>query len=623
MTKKVIITISQDGTGNNKTDDSPSGNQSNVAKLHGMVQADYSFDISKNAKNVTNEISKLEGNEGSQEAFDNFIAQKTTSTEDTLHIKLYQDGVGSGPDGFINTVEGGTGLGTADRVKALKDAITAIKTAYGDDVEIELNAIGFSRGAVAVKQLLNELSDQYPNGEIHLNNVMLFDPVASIGVALTDTHLDMELHAPAMADENTNITEFYAANEYRNTFPLTAYQSDNVMRQLFPGAHSQVGGGYSSDILAAGSLAGAMNALSKGENKIEFEEPSVGDAVRMRLYNAIIDSPELIRTLLVDSRITSDNALHPGNESFVFEWDQNHQFDEPTGHRRIINEQESLSDDPLREVVSNAFDTLVSNDTAPSPSYIDTMGKVYLSDISLESIDSQGYQRIILPENMPELSDDLECALHDFAVKVQDLSERMEQARESADNPLTDAEIMSMASREFAEISREFSAEAGDDESADIACNLVKEVAGRFGVTDAIISHEEIERTQAEELAQDRAERAAVLDLMSSETGLQNAIDSGDGWDIAREGAGFVSSLDDYADVFYDDNNSSTEDGFLKESQEAILDGIEHGIGLGQAIDDGDGWEIAQSTTQLLACCLPRDLALMPIRHVRMRGLFE
>jgi hypothetical protein len=88
MTKKIIMTISQDGTANNKTTATPSGNQTNVAKLHEMVQADISFDISKNAKNITDEISEIGGaTEGSQKAFDDFVAQKQIGTEDTYHKK--------------------------------------------------------------------------------------------------------------------------------------------------------------------------------------------------------------------------------------------------------------------------------------------------------------------------------------------------------------------------------------------------------------------------------------------------------------------------------------------------------------------------------------------------------
>gem|GEM_PF-1080542 len=96
------------------------------------------------------------------------------------------------------------------------------------------------------------------------------------------------------------------------------------------------------------------------------------------------------------------------------------------------------------------------------------------------------------------------------------------------------------------------------------------------------------------------AEREAELDLMGSEIALRDAINSGDGLDIAREGAGYLSSLDNRNDVFLNDNNPATEDGFLEQSGEAILSGIEHGIGLGQAIDDGDGWEIAGNSIDLL-----------------------
>lgn len=101
------------------------------------------------------------------------------------------------------------------------------------------------------------------------------------------------------------------------------------------------------------------------------------------------------------------------------------------------------------------------------------------------------------------------------------------------------------------------------------------------------------------EAAQQQAPKADLnkefLNLMQSELNLRDAINTGNGWDIAREGAGFISGLDDYADAL-------PGGGFLDESRgsEAILDGIEHGIGLGQAIDEGDGWGIAGNSTDLL-----------------------
>ena len=96
--------------------------------------------------------------------------------------------------------------------------------------------------------------------------------------------------------------------------------------------------------------------------------------------------------------------------------------------------------------------------------------------------------------------------------------------------------------------------------------------------------------TEAEQAA---ANRGAELDVMHSEIDLRDALDSGDGLDIAREGLGYLSSLDDYRDTVF-------QDGFIGDSREAMVDGLEHGIGLGQAIDDGDGWEIADNSVDLL-----------------------
>jgi hypothetical protein len=565
-----------------------------------MAQADRSFDISE----LNNDLIKTEaedlksGQEGNKDDLTSFLSTVNPTDDTPANIKLYQAGVGSGPDGFDTTIEGGTGAGTAARVKALKEAIVAIRTAYGEDVEIDLNAIGFSRGSVAIKQLLNELSEDYPNGEIHINNVLLFDPVASIGLALTDTHLGMELHYPSIADDSSRITEFYAANEYRSTFSLTAYQDEHVMRQLFPGAHSQVGGGYTNNILAAGPLAEGVRVLEAGG--MELDPLPMDDVIRLRLYNAVIQSPALLSVLITDSRIISEDVLAPGSASFPVEWGQDYQFDEPSGHRGIVDERTSLSQDPLSRAFADGVNAIFGENDSGSASYLQMMRQIYGSNMSLESIASLDYHKIILPESMEELPQDVALALYDFETSLQTLSERISDARESTENPLTDSEILQMAEDGFSEISGTFAQEVGDSSAAHIASEYVLGIGTRLDVAQGDLAHEEIEMEAAKELAADRALRGAELDTIDSTIDLRDAINSGDGLDIAKEGLGYFSSLDDYTDLLHDDGNLDTEDGFLNASTEAIFDGIEHGIGLGQAIDDGDAWKIAGRSSDLL-----------------------
>ena len=594
MTKKITITISQDGTGNNKSDDTI--NQSNVARLHDMVKADYSFDISEYDKQVTDDLIEVKNGiaEGSKTAFDNFLLQQkgTLADDSPLHIKIYQDGVGSGPKGFNANVEGGTGKGTALRVEKLRAAIKDIHETYGEDVEIDLNAIGFSRGSVAIKQLLNELSEDYPNGEIHLNNVLLFDPVASMGNALTETHLGMKLHYPTIADDTSNITEFYAANEYRTTFALTAYQDENVMRQLFPGAHSQVGGGYISNILAAGPLAAGMRSLSKGENGLEFEKVALDDIIRMRIYNAVIESPALVRALITDSRIVSGDTLNPGTNAFPFEYGQDYHFDEPIGHRGVIDERPALAQDPFTRTLIDGFTALTGESDTSSLSYKDMMSRIYLSDISIDSIANQNYQKIILPQNYEELPIDMELALFKFELAVRSLSDKIDEAKNSADNPLTDSEILQMAVAEFEDISQDFKRAAGNDNSAAIATKYIEGMENRLGTTQISVTKEEIEQAAEIELATDKAIRAETLDFMSSQNELQDAINEGDGIAIAEATLEFLSAGETYADRY--------DSGLIDDDVQAGLDALASGLGLAQAIDDGDGWEIAGETAGLI-----------------------
>ena len=47
MSKKVILNLFLDGTGNNKVHDRDSGTHTNVARLHDTLEADYRFNISR------------------------------------------------------------------------------------------------------------------------------------------------------------------------------------------------------------------------------------------------------------------------------------------------------------------------------------------------------------------------------------------------------------------------------------------------------------------------------------------------------------------------------------------------------------------------------------------------
>ncbi|BHH84967.1 tandem-95 repeat protein [Desulforhopalus sp. 52FAK] len=108
-------------------------------------------------------------------------------------------------------------------------------------------------------------------------------------------------------------------------------------------------------------------------------------------------------------------------------------------------------------------------------------------------------------------------------------------------------------------------------------------------VQEAALKRAEIEHQKEVELATDI--RQADLKVMGSQNEFEDAIDSGDGISIAQTGIDYYSALDDRSDLNEDNYNEQTE---------AALDIVSSGIGLGQSIDSGDEWGIAEESLNLL-----------------------
>ncbi len=373
MTKKISLSIYIDGTTNNKTNDAPKGVETNVARIYEMQKTDVAFDFSMNGSNTVDELNLVDNvgqnPKGNIKAFETYLqrSQAMDNGNDSVSIKIYGDGVGSQKDqnSFDAKWESATGSGSGDRVKMMADVVKELRKAYGPDIEIEINVIAFSRGYAASKDLLNKLVDfQDPN--IHLKAVVGFDTVAAIGDATCEVHPGMDLRYPeALVDEDSAIYEPIAANEYRETFKLVPYQNEEVDSQFFPGSHAQIGGGYVNDILAVGPLVSALNYLEENAGpEFVLKTLPADDIVKLRLYNAIIDNPYLVRALLVDSRVKSEDLSTPGqtvvdgkivkNDPFVGESVGNDgEFDIAPNKRGIIDERKENSFDPLSKVVFN------------------------------------------------------------------------------------------------------------------------------------------------------------------------------------------------------------------------------------------------------------------------------
>jgi len=346
------FTVYFDGTGNNKDLNAPEGTQTNVARL-------FELDTAKGTNLARN----------SGHAPQQYDAQDRSGQSE----KVYFDGVGSqGKTSARSALEGGTGLGGQERIEQAYDAIVAFHNKYPDQ-KIDVNIVGFSRGAAQSRALANEFIERgvpkldeqgkatgeflIPPGQAHVNKLGIFDTVASYGNAMSDTHLGKNLEIGKNVDSTTHLV---AANEYRDTFRLTsALRNDDNSRIeeiQFAGAHSQVGGGYKDDVLAAGPLAVMYDRLQTAG--IEMKPMQQEDLQRIGQYNDVIKKPEKVQEALIDSRLINgkdaftrgtdgsyqklDNTPFPMERGTINVFDrQAHPFDHATNGRGVIFENDN------------------------------------------------------------------------------------------------------------------------------------------------------------------------------------------------------------------------------------------------------------------------------------------
>lgn len=162
----------------------------------------------------------------------------------------------------------------------LSEIFAKPKPAAPQIVSITLDLFGFSRGATAARAFLNQLlewtgtwaSHMPPNlfgAPLRVRFMGLFDTVASVHIADSmplpgDGHLKWAeprlMVIPAFVEQCVHMV---AAHEARNSFPLTtisASQQDAPRRLeiIYPGMHSDVGGGYGPRSQGKGTLASAQ-----------------------------------------------------------------------------------------------------------------------------------------------------------------------------------------------------------------------------------------------------------------------------------------------------------------------------------------------------------------------------
>lgn len=152
--------------------------------------------------------------------------------------------------------------------------------------QINISVFGFSRGAAESRAFCNWLFEAcQPEGggwtfagiPLRVSFMGVFDTVASVGQANLFDNGILRGHA-SWADNNLEIhpavercVHFVAGHEVRACFPLDSVRvrsryPGNALEVMYPGAHSDVGGGYAPGALGIASQPGELYSLIPAAN---------------------------------------------------------------------------------------------------------------------------------------------------------------------------------------------------------------------------------------------------------------------------------------------------------------------------------------------------------------------
>ncbi|MBK1616420.1 hypothetical protein CKO44_23545 [Rubrivivax gelatinosus] len=202
-----------------------------------------------------------------------------------------------------------------DKLKAaLKDKKPRVE-------QINLSVFGFSRGAAQARAFVNWLFETCePEGggwtfagiPIRLQFLGIFDTVASVGLANLYDNGVLSGHQ-SWADGNLEIhpaveqcVHYVAGHEIRACFPLDSVRvkskyPSNAMEVMYPGAHSDVGGGYAPNALGVSPSQESFLSIIPGVNMYHEARKS---GVPLRPFDSL--EPELQKSLTPSGTVIQD-----------------------------------------------------------------------------------------------------------------------------------------------------------------------------------------------------------------------------------------------------------------------------------------------------------------------------
>ena len=175
---------------------------------------------------------------------------------------------------------------------------------------IELSVFGFSRGAALARAFINRLHKRcrtqqgrltYQGHPIRFRFVGLFDTVASMGRPAKNDFQHVDLWLPHVVER---CVHFVAAHEFRYSFPVDLIRQNGSYpagwkEEVFPGAHSDVGGGYApNDQSRTNALARVpLSAMLRESTAAGAAFRSWGEISQDRVLRPKFDIPERTREL--------------------------------------------------------------------------------------------------------------------------------------------------------------------------------------------------------------------------------------------------------------------------------------------------------------------------------------
>ena len=236
--RQLILGVFFDGTGNNMYRDFKGsigeGSETNVARLF-KVYRENDEPLKVREKVYMVGLGAMSDAAGAAMAAD----MRTQESRDQVRLVARQE---KGRTGILGDLPGlSTGLGGQARLEiAYRWAQAWCKSVPPCEAKV-IDVYGFSRGAALARTFVNlvNIGLKKEFERVSVRFLGIFDSVGSFGMAGDD--VDVGQNMCIKAGDMAVVRHFVSGHEMRNNFPLTAIAGEN---RPYPGAHSDVGGGY-------------------------------------------------------------------------------------------------------------------------------------------------------------------------------------------------------------------------------------------------------------------------------------------------------------------------------------------------------------------------------------------